>query len=63
LDDKHFSDRREPQICGKTGSFSENTATPDATTPEAALTQDWLARTDQTLSFYRKLREEFETPQ
>jgi hypothetical protein len=30
------------------------------TTPEAALTEGWLARTDDTLSFYRKLRDEFE---
>jgi hypothetical protein len=30
------------------------------TTPDAALTEDWLGRTDQTLAFYRKLRDEFE---
>lgn len=30
------------------------------TTPEAALSEDWLRRTDQTLAFYRKLRDEFE---
>jgi heparanase len=30
------------------------------TTREAALTEDWLSRTDQTLAFYRKLRDEFE---
>jgi heparanase 1 len=29
-------------------------------TPEAALSEGWLARTDQTLSFYRRLRDEFE---
>jgi hypothetical protein len=30
------------------------------TAPEAALTEDWLGRTDETLAFYRKLRDEFE---
>ena len=30
------------------------------TTPEAALSEEWLARTDETLAFYRKLRDEFE---
>ena len=30
------------------------------TTPEEALSESWLARTDETLSFYRKLRDEFE---
>lgn len=30
------------------------------TTAEAALTEDWLRRTDETLAFYRKLRDEFE---
>lgn len=30
------------------------------TTPEAALTEQWLARTDQTLAFYRRVRDEFE---
>jgi Glycosyl hydrolase family 79, N-terminal domain len=29
------------------------------TTAEAALSEEWLARTDQTLAFYRKLRDEF----
>jgi len=29
------------------------------TTPDAALSEDWLGRTDQTLAFYRKLRDEF----
>jgi heparanase len=29
------------------------------TTPEAALTEDWLGRTDQTLAFYRPVRDEF----
>lgn len=28
--------------------------------PEAALSEEWLARTDQTLAFYRNLRDEFE---
>ena len=27
---------------------------------DAALSEEWLARTDQTLAFYRKLRDEFE---
>ena len=31
------------------------------TTADAALSEEWLARTDQTLSFYRKLRDEFES--
>jgi heparanase 1 len=30
------------------------------TTADAALSEEWLGRTDQTLSFYRKLRDEFE---
>jgi heparanase 1 len=30
------------------------------TTPEAALSEDWLGRTDQTLAFYRQVRDEFE---
>jgi hypothetical protein len=30
------------------------------TSAEAALSEEWLARTDQTLSFYRQLRDEFE---
>jgi hypothetical protein len=30
------------------------------TTPAAALSEEWLARTDETLAFYRKLRDEFE---
>ena len=30
------------------------------TTADAALSEEWLARTDQTLSFYRKLRDEYE---
>jgi len=30
------------------------------TTPEAALSEDWLSRTDATLAFYRSLRDEFE---
>jgi heparanase 1 len=29
-------------------------------TPEASLSEGWLARTDQTLAFYRRLRDEFE---
>jgi hypothetical protein len=30
------------------------------TTADAALSDEWLARTDQTLSFYRKLRDQYE---
>ena len=30
------------------------------TSPEAALSEDWLSRTDATLGFYRSLRDEFE---
>src|SRR5207244_10581176 len=30
------------------------------TSPEAALSEDWLSRTDATLAFYRSLRDEFE---
>lgn len=30
------------------------------TAVEASLSEEWLARTDQTLAFYRKLRDEFE---
>src|SRR4030081_3142358 len=29
-------------------------------TPEAALSEDWLSRTDRTLNFYRTLRDQFE---
>ena len=29
-------------------------------TPEEALTEQWLRRTDETLAYYRKLRDEFE---
>jgi hypothetical protein len=29
-------------------------------TPQAALTEDWLSRTDKTLAFYRSLRDQFE---
>ena len=31
------------------------------TTADATLSEEWLARTDQTLAFYRKLRDEFES--
>jgi hypothetical protein len=30
------------------------------TSAEDALSEDWLARTDQTLDFYKHLRDEFE---
>src|SRR6266404_3130099 len=30
------------------------------TSADAALSEEWLARTDQTLAFYRNLRDEFE---
>jgi hypothetical protein len=30
------------------------------TTADAALSEEWLARTDETLSFYRKLRDQYE---
>jgi hypothetical protein len=30
------------------------------TSPEAALSEDWLSRTDAPLAFYRSLRDEFE---
>ncbi|PYQ49007.1 MAG: hypothetical protein DMF78_19595, partial [Acidobacteria bacterium] len=33
---------------------------PAATTPEDALSEAWLSRTDATLAFYRSLRDEFE---
>ncbi|WP_414476065.1 hypothetical protein [Microvirga sp. M2] len=39
--------------CISTGRWTQ-------TTPEAALTEDWLGRTDQTLAFYRQVRDEFE---
>jgi heparanase len=42
------------------GAVSRRCAPMNQTTPEAALTEEWLARTDQTLSFYRRLRDEFE---
>jgi len=31
------------------------------TTADAALSEEWLARTDQTLSFYRRLRDQYES--
>ncbi len=31
------------------------------TSPDAALSEDWLARTDQTLASYRKLRDQYES--
>jgi heparanase 1 len=44
------------------GAGSQRCAGPGmpGTTAEAALSEEWLARTDQTLSFYRKLRDEYE---
>jgi hypothetical protein len=43
------------------GAASRRCAAQDhQTTPEAALSEDWLGRTDETLAFYRKLRNEFE---
>jgi heparanase 1 len=43
------------------GAASQRCAAEDhQTTPEAALSEDWLGRTDETLAFYRKLRDEFE---
>ena len=45
------------------GAGSQRCAGPGmpGTTAEAALSEEWLARTDQTLSFYRKLRDEYES--
>ena len=42
------------------GAGSQRCAPMSQTTADAALSEEWLARTDQTLSFYRKLRDEFE---
>jgi heparanase len=43
------------------GAVSQRCAAQDhQTTPDAALSEDWLGRTDETLAFYRKLRDEFE---
>src|SRR5438093_12595435 len=44
------------------GAGSQRCAGPGMpwTTAEAALSEEWLARTDQTLSFYGKLRDEYE---
>jgi hypothetical protein len=43
------------------GAVSQRCAAQDhQTTPEAALSEGWLGRTDETLAFYRKLRDEFE---
>jgi hypothetical protein len=39
--------------CASTGPRTQ-------TSPEAALTEQWLARTDETLAFYRRVRDEFE---
>jgi heparanase len=41
------------QRCGGTPGMPQTTA-------GAALSEEWLARTDQTLAFYQKLRDEFE---
>ena len=40
------------------GALSERCA--GTATPEAALSEPWLSRTDQTLAFYRDLRDRFE---
>jgi Glycosyl hydrolase family 79, N-terminal domain len=40
------------------GALSERCA--GAVTPEAALSEQWLSRTDQTLAFYKTLRDRFE---
>jgi hypothetical protein len=47
------------------GAGSQRCAGPGmpGTTAEAALSEEWLARTDQTLSFYGKLRDEYEPGQ
>lgn len=44
------------------GASSQRCATfgMPGTTAAAALSEEWLARTDQTLAFYRKMRDEFE---
>jgi heparanase 1 len=43
------------------GAVSQRCAAQDhQTTPETALSEDWVGRTDETLAFYRKLRDEFE---
>src|SRR3954468_19097140 len=42
------------------GAVSLRCAPASQTTPEAGLTEGWLGRTDQTLAFYRRLRDEFE---
>jgi hypothetical protein len=44
------------------GAVSQRCAGPGmpGTTAAAALSEEWLARTDQTLSFYRRLRDEYE---
>src|SRR5207248_3773447 len=42
------------------GAVSKRCAAMDnQTTPDAALSEQWLRRTDATLAFYRKLRDEF----
>jgi hypothetical protein len=40
------------------GALSERCS--GTSTPEAALSEEWLSRTDQTLNFYRSLRDKFE---
>jgi glycosyl hydrolase family 79 len=44
------------------GTVSQRCAGPGVTrtSPEDALSEDWLARTDATLAFYKSLRDEFE---
>jgi hypothetical protein len=43
------------------GAASERcSGIPGQTTPEAALSEEWLASTDQTRAFYQTLRDEFE---
>jgi heparanase 1 len=42
------------------GAASQRCAPMAQTTVQAALTEEWLGRTDQTLAFYRRLRDEFE---
>jgi hypothetical protein len=46
--------------CGAASQRCAGTAGMPQTSADAALSEEWLARTDQTLAFYRNLRDEFD---
>ena len=51
---------RSPTTTTGRSRSAARAAGPPGTTPEDALSEEWLARTDATLAFYTALRDEFE---